>query len=170
MVLRQQVVASHCFVFLSNLWYFNEIAAPSRAETSVFHIFRLFHKTLPLIYNLIHKFIRICKQKQKIVIAPVICRLDGIRWKCLNIYCLPQINLTENFLKNWCVKHIISNENLKRTILYLQASLGNILKVLEHLIVKMKKLDWKCFEFQNDWLKVIPIRYNCIQFCPNRVG
>ena len=22
----------------------------------------------------------------------------------------------------------------------------------------------KCFEFQNDWLKMIPIRYNCTQF------
>ena len=24
----------------------------------------------------------------------------------------------------------------------------------------------KCFEFQNDWLKIIPVRYNCTQFCP----
>ena len=23
----------------------------------------------------------------------------------------------------------------------------------------------KCFEFQNDWLKIIPVRYNCTQFC-----
>ena len=32
--------------FLSNSWYFYEIAAPIRAETSVFHIFRLFHNAL----------------------------------------------------------------------------------------------------------------------------
>ena len=24
----------------------------------------------------------------------------------------------------------------------------------------------KCFEFQNDWLEIIRIRYNCSQFCP----
>ena len=24
----------------------------------------------------------------------------------------------------------------------------------------------KCFEFQNDWLKIILDRYNCTQFCP----
>ena len=24
----------------------------------------------------------------------------------------------------------------------------------------------KCFEFQNDWFKIIHIRYNCMQFCP----
>ena len=25
---------------------------------------------------------------------------------------------------------------------------------------------YKCFEFQNDWLKIIRIWYNCTQFCP----
>ena len=24
----------------------------------------------------------------------------------------------------------------------------------------------ECFKFQNDWLKIIRIKYNCIQFCP----
>ena len=24
----------------------------------------------------------------------------------------------------------------------------------------------KYFEFQNDWLKIIPVRYNFTQFCP----
>ena len=24
----------------------------------------------------------------------------------------------------------------------------------------------KCFNYQNDWLKIIRIRYNCMQFCP----
>ena len=25
---------------------------------------------------------------------------------------------------------------------------------------------YKCFGFQNDWLKIIRIRYSCLQFCP----
>ena len=49
MVRLQEVVASYCIAswesFLSNLWYFAEITVPVRAETSVFHISRLFHNT-----------------------------------------------------------------------------------------------------------------------------
>ena len=53
MVRRQQAFASYCIAswesFLSNSWYTSnswyEIAAPIRAETSVFHISRLSHNT-----------------------------------------------------------------------------------------------------------------------------
>ena len=41
--------ASYCIAswvsFVSNLWYFYEIATPIRTETLVFHIFKLFHNT-----------------------------------------------------------------------------------------------------------------------------
>ena len=49
MVRQEQAVISYCIalweIFLSNSWYFYEIAAPVRAETSVFHISRLFYNT-----------------------------------------------------------------------------------------------------------------------------
>ena len=50
MLRQQQTVASYCIAswesFLSKLWYFYEIAAAIRAETSLFHIFRLLHNTI----------------------------------------------------------------------------------------------------------------------------
>ena len=50
MVRQQQAVASYCIAswesFLRNLGYFYEIAASSRAETSVFYIFQVFPNTL----------------------------------------------------------------------------------------------------------------------------
>ena len=54
MVRQQQAVASYWIAskeFFSNSWHFHDIAAPIRAETSVFHIFRLFHNTLLLSIN-----------------------------------------------------------------------------------------------------------------------
>ena len=37
-------------------------------------------------------------------------------------------------------------------------------KIIYYLIIAIIN---KCFEFQNDWLNVILIRYNGTQFCPN---
>ena len=34
-------------------------------------------------------------------------------------------------------------------------------KVIHYLVIVINK----CFKFQNDWLKIIHIRYNCTQFC-----
>ena len=49
MVRQQKAFASYCIAswktFLSNSWHFYEIAAPIKAETSVSHIFQLFHNT-----------------------------------------------------------------------------------------------------------------------------
>ena len=45
MVRQQQAFASYCIACLSNSWYFYEIAAPIRAEMSVFHVSLLFHNT-----------------------------------------------------------------------------------------------------------------------------
>ena len=58
MMRQQQVAVSYCTALwesLSNSWYFYKVAASIRAETSVFHIFRLFHNTfLPSIYFCVH--------------------------------------------------------------------------------------------------------------------
>ena len=49
---QQQADTSYCIAswesFLSNSWYFFEIAAPIRTETLVYHNFRLLHNTLLL--------------------------------------------------------------------------------------------------------------------------
>ena len=49
MLREEQAVASYCIAswesFLSNSWYFYEIAAPIRSGTSKFYISRLFHNT-----------------------------------------------------------------------------------------------------------------------------
>ena len=51
-IVQQKAVASHSFAswesFLSNSKHFYELAAPIRAEISVFHAFRLLHYTSPL--------------------------------------------------------------------------------------------------------------------------
>ena len=62
MVRQEQAVSSYCFAswesFLNNSWYFYKIATPIRAETSEFHIFRLFHNTfLSSIYMYMYVYI-----------------------------------------------------------------------------------------------------------------
>ena len=38
-------------------------------------------------------------------------------------------------------------------------------KVIYDLTIAIAIIN-KCFEFQTNWFKIIPIRYNCTQFCP----